>query len=57
VYERQVELTIGDVLQVGELRLKILDIDGDEIHVQVDEGDEWSGVELPARELALAYPR
>jgi hypothetical protein len=59
VYERQVELSVGQVLQVGEVLLTILDIDGDEIHVQVDTDEEFEQVEFRQhrRQAVLSLPR
>jgi hypothetical protein len=36
VYETEVELTVGETVQVGELAVTILDIDGDAIHFRID---------------------
>jgi hypothetical protein len=57
VFERQVELSIGDVLQVGGLQLTILDIEGDEIHVQLDDEQQWHDGDAAAREMILSLPR
>ncbi|MEZ6065298.1 MAG: hypothetical protein R3B90_06230 [Planctomycetaceae bacterium] len=57
MFERQVELSIGDVLQVGGLQLTILDIEGDEIHVQLDDEQQWDDGDAAAREMILSLPR
>lgn len=59
MYERQVELSVGQVLQVGEVLLTILDIDGDEIHVQVDTDEDFAQVEFRQhqRQAILSLPR
>ena len=56
VYERQVELTVGQTLQVGDVMLTIVEIDGEEIHFRLDEGAEETS-ETDRRELVLAMPR
>lgn len=56
MYERQVELSVGQTLQIGDVLMTIVDIEGDEIHVKLDEGNEsWEGAER--RELVLSLPR
>ncbi len=37
VCEQEVELRIGDSLLVGELRVTVVDIDGDEVVFRVDD--------------------
>lgn len=34
--EQEFELQVGDVLQVGEYTVMIVDIDGDEVSVRID---------------------
>jgi hypothetical protein len=50
---------VGQVLQVGEVLLTILDIDGDEIHVQVDTDEDFAQVEFRQhqRQAILSLPR
>jgi hypothetical protein len=56
VYERQVELSVGQTLQIGDVLMTIVEIEGDEIHVKLDDGDDcWADDER--RELVLALPR
>lgn len=59
--ERQVELSVGQVLQVGNVLLTILDVDGDEIHVQIDEQGEREGDWMPEQQdqwrAVLSLPR
>lgn len=56
MYERQVELSVGQTLQIGDVLMTIVDIEGDEIHVRLDDGtEEWADDER--RELVLALPR
>jgi hypothetical protein len=57
VYERQVELSVGQVLQVGDVLLTILDIDGDEIHVQIDTDRDLEEIDSEQRTAVLALPR
>ena len=57
MYERQVELTVGQTLQVGDVMLTIVDIEGDEIHVRVDNDGDQTLVGRGQRELVLSLPR
>lgn len=59
MYERQVELSVGQVLQVGGVLLTILDIDGDEIHVKVDTAEDFERIEFRQhqRQAVLSLPR
>lgn len=36
MYETEVELAVGQTVQVGEVAVTILDIDGDAIRVRID---------------------
>jgi len=56
VYERQVELSVGQTLQVGDVLLTIVDIEDGEIHFRLDEGTEEPEAG-ERRELVLALPR
>jgi hypothetical protein len=57
VFEQQVELEVGQVLQVGEVLLTILDIDGDSIHVQIESDDDRLDEPRGRREFVLSLPR
>lgn len=57
MYERQVELTVGQTLQVGGVMLTIVDIEGDEIHVRIDNDGDEAQVANRQRELVLSLPR
>lgn len=56
MYERQVELSVGQTLQVGDVLLTIVDIEGNEIHFRLDEGSDETDAGQ-RRELVLALPR
>ncbi len=56
MYERQVELSVGQTLQIGDTLMTIVEIEGDEISVRLDRDDnEWMDEER--RVLVLALPR
>lgn len=57
MFEQQVELEVGQVLQVGEVLLTILDIDGESIHVQIDSDDDQLDEAIGQREFVLSLPR
>lgn len=54
--EHEVELSVGQILQIGELTVTILDIDGDQVHLQID-NDGTSEPEDAHRDMVLAIPR
>jgi hypothetical protein len=56
VYERQVELSVGQTLQVGDVMLTIVDIEAGEIHFRLDEGEPDDAIG-ERRSLVLALPR
>lgn len=56
MYERQVELSVGQTLQVGDVLLTIVDIDGGEIHFRLDDG-EMDVDHIDRRDVVLALPR
>jgi hypothetical protein len=49
VQEQLIELSIGETLQVGQYKVTLLDVEGDELCLQVisDENDGWSFVGSP----------
>jgi hypothetical protein len=57
VYERQVELSVGQTLQIGDVLMTIVEIEGDEIHVRLDNGDDDDWAAEERREVVLALPR
>lgn len=57
MFEQQVELEVGHVLQVGEVLLTILDIDNDSIHVQIESDDDSLDEPIGRREFVLSLPR
>jgi hypothetical protein len=55
VSEFEIELEIGDVLQIGGHSLTLIDIDGQTICVRVeDQGDDWLGEPVFADDLLEA---
>lgn len=56
VYDHEMELSLGETVKCGEFYVTVLEIDGDEVHLKVVEGDaECSGMEQ--REFVLSLPR
>ena len=38
--EHELDLSVGDVLHVGECTITVIDIDGLQVRFQIDQGDE-----------------
>ncbi len=36
MYEQEVELSVGQIIRVGDVLVTILDIDNGEVHIQID---------------------
>lgn len=57
VSERQVELTVGESVRIGDVVVTIVDIEEDQIHVRIDEDDDPRTNDAQQRDFVLALPR
>lgn len=55
--ERQVELTVGESVRIGDVVVTIVEIEGDQIHVRIDDDDDPPRNDAQQREFVLALPR
>jgi len=46
VQEHLIELCVGETIQVGQYRVTLLQVDGDELNIEVDgdDGAGWTGI-------------
>jgi len=46
VQEHLIELCVGETIQVGQYRVTLLQVDGDELNIEVDGGDgaDWAEI-------------
>lgn len=55
--EYEIELSIGDVLQVGDCTVTVIDIDGPEVSFRVDSSEDSQGLVIQQLEQAVRTPR
>lgn len=44
VNESEVELSLGETVQIGDYSVTILDVDGDTIHIRIDSSEDGEHV-------------
>jgi hypothetical protein len=52
VHELELELEVGEVLTLGDYTLTLLDIEGDDVCIRIEEPGEFSG-SLPLDALSI----
>ena len=57
MYERQIELEVGQSLWVGAVLVTVVDIDDSEVHVRIDDADDLETDDPEVRGMILALPR
>lgn len=55
--EHEFELSIGEVLQVGEYTVTVVDIDGAEVGFRIDTRDDCEEVAVAGHQAATFPPR
>lgn len=55
--ERQVELTVGESVRIGDVVVTIVEIEEDQIHMRIDEDDDPRTDDARQRDFVLALPR
>lgn len=55
VQEHLIELSVGDTIQVGEYRVTVLQINGDELSIEVDGDGDYGWNDGLVTEFATSY--
>ena len=55
--EHELDLSVGDVLHVGECTITVIDIDGPHVRFQIDHGDELEPALWGEPQWAMALDR
>ena len=53
--EHELDLSVGDVLHVGECTITVIDIDGPHVRFQIDHGDELEPAVWDEPQRVLAH--